>query len=162
MINACSRLGYSHIALSLCLNNKKARRTAETIYADYRQQIVSALNFAEQNKIENKGYVILNAKNNIKDTIIGTVASIFSMSKGYEEGTIIIAMSYDEDKIKVSARVAGRNGRNVREILEAVVEKVGGECGGHPLAAGCLISKEKESEFLKNLNKSLELEVIRV
>lgn len=162
MINACSRLGYSHIALALCLDDIKARKKAEKIYVDYRQQLVSALNYADNNKIEGKGYVLLNARNKIKDTIIGTVASIISMSNHYKEGTIIIAMSYDKDKMKISARVTGRNGRNVREMLEKTLEKIGGECGGHEYAAGCLISKAKESEFIKSLIKNLELEVVKI
>ncbi|MEK6820546.1 MAG: DHHA1 domain-containing protein, partial [Nanoarchaeota archaeon] len=161
-INACSRLGYSDIALSLCLDNKEARERAQEIYADYKQHLVSALNYAENNKIEEKNYIILNAGNNIKDTIIGTVASILSMSKHYREGTVIVAMSYDEEKIKVSARIVGRKGRNVREILESAAEKVGGEAGGHHYAAGCLFSRKKEKEFLEILTKSLELEVVKV
>ena len=44
------------------------------------------LYYAEQNKIEGKGYIILNAKNQIKDTIIGTIASILSFSKKFKEG----------------------------------------------------------------------------
>ena len=86
-------------------------------------------------------------------------------SSRYPEGTIIIAMSYDNEtnKIKVSARLAGRNGRNVREILNhALQNSGGGECGGHPKAAGCLVPKAKEQEFLKNVTKSLELEVVKI
>ena len=162
MINACSRLGFSNTALSLCLDNKKARKDAEEIYADYKQHLVSALNYTNNNKIEGKGYVLLNAGNEIKDTMIGTVASILSMSGNYAEGTIIIAMSYDKEKIKVSARVAGRNGKNVREILENASKDIGAECGGHPFAAGCLFSREKEKEFIDNLLKSLELETVKI
>lgn len=163
MINACSRLGYSDVALFLCMDNKKARKKAEEIYADYRQQLVSALNYAEQNKVEGDSYVLLNAGNKIKDTIIGTVASIISMSNQYKEGTIIITMSYDQEKIKVSARIAGRNGgRNVRKILEDSIENLDGQCGGHPLAAGCLLPKDKEKQFLENLTKNLDLEVVKI
>jgi len=162
MINACSRLGHSDVAVSFCLDNKKAKTKAETIYADYKQHLVKALNYADDNKIEGKGYVILNAQDQIKDTIIGTVASILSMSKNYPDGTIIIAMSYDQDRIKVSARVAGRTGRNVREVLSQVTSDLGAECGGHAMAAGCLISKDQESVFLENLTKSLATEVIKI
>ncbi len=162
MINACSRLGYSDVALAFCLDNKKAKTKAETIYADYKQYLVEALNYADNNKVEGKGYVILNAQDRIRDTMIGTVASILSMSKNYPEGTIIIAMSYDNERIKVSARVSGRNGRNVREILSQVTSSFGAECGGHALAAGCLISKNQESQFLASLTKSLETEVIKI
>jgi len=163
MINACSRLEHSEIALTLCLGNKNARKKAEEIYANYKQHIVSALNFVSaMQKIEGKNYIIINAHDNIKDTIIGTIASILSVSSMYEQGTIIITMANSDDKIKVSARVAGRNGRNVREILEQVTSKIGGETGGHPLAAGCLISKENEEIFLDYLKKVLEIETIKV
>ncbi len=162
MINACSRLGHSNVALSFCMDGKKARKEAESIYAEYKQHLIAALGYAEHNKIEGKGYVILNARDRIKDTMIGTVASIIAMSRNYEEGTIIIATSYDNEKLKVSARVAGRNGRNVREILQSSLNKIPAECGGHPLAAGCLIPKEKEIEFLENLTKNLELEVVKI
>lgn len=162
MINACSRLGFSETSLALCLDSKKARKNAETIYAEYKQQLVSAINYAEQNKVLGKGYVILNAQDKIRDTIIGTVASILSMSRQFEEGTVILAMSYDKDKVKASARIAGRNGRNVRELLKSVIDTIGGECGGHPMAAGCFFSKEKESQFLELVNKSLEMEVVKL
>lgn len=164
MINACSRLDFSEVAILLCMGNKEARKKAETIYTSYKQHIVSALNFVAsmEDKIEGKGYLIINAKDEIKDTIIGTVASILSVSSMHEEGTILIAMANSEEKIKVSARVAGRNGRNVREILEQVTSKIGGETGGHHLAAGCLIPKENEQIFIDYLKKVLEIETIKV
>jgi len=138
MINACSRLGHGHI---------------------------SGLNFVSNlKKIEGNNYVIINAKNNIKDTVIGTIASILSMSSVYKEGTIIVTMADSEEKIKISARVAGRkgNGRNIREILDSVTGEVGGESGGHALAAGCLIEKTKGKEFIELLKKRLEIELVKI
>ncbi len=163
MINACSRLENSHIALQLCLGSKRAKEKAEEIYAGYKQHIMSALRYVNQiKKIEGKEYVIINAKEDIKDTIIGTIASILSSSPIYEEGTIIIAMAYNKEKIKVSARISGRKGRNLRELLASVIKEVGGECGGHHLAAGCLIPREKEQEFMEKLRQKLEVEMVKV
>ena len=75
-------------------------------------------------------------------------------------------MAYSQEKIKVSARIAGREGRNVREILHKAVTPMSNpheiEVGGHPNAAGCLIPKEKEQEFINNLRQQLEVEVIKV
>lgn len=140
LINACSRMDYSSTALGLCLGNKIAKEAAEKIYIDYKQHLIAALKYvAESEKISGKNYTIINARDNIKDTIIGTVASIISHSPNYSEGTIIIALAYNQDKIKVSARLAGRQGVNVREVLHKVVLPMGGEVGGHPAAAGCLI-----------------------
>lgn len=163
LINACSRLGYSEVALALCLESKKAKEKAETIYAEYKQNLVSALNLIENiDKIEGKNYVIINARDEIKDTIVGTVASMLSNSSKYSPDTIIITMAYCEDnkdKIKISGRV--KCGRNIAEILSKVMADLGGECGGHPNAAGCLIAKEQEKDFIEKLKKELEIEVVK-
>ena len=116
----------------------------------------------ETEKIKGKDYTIINARDNIKDTIIGTIASIISRSPLYAEGTIIIALAYNENKIKVSARLAGKEGRNVREVLAKAITSIGGEVGGHPNAAGCLISKEHEAQFIDELIKVLDIEIIKV
>lgn len=162
-INACSRSGESAIALQLCMETASANKKAEVIYAKYKQEMVSSLKFAlETKKIEGRGFVILNAESNIKDTMIGSVASIISNSNVYEEGTVIVAMAYYEDKIKVSARNIGKIGRNVREILQNVVCEIPGEVGGHEFAAGCNIQKKDEKRFLELLKKELDLEVIKI
>jgi RecJ-like exonuclease len=163
IINACSRLGEPETALQFCMELTKAKKKAEMIHAKYKQFILSGLKFiSESEKIEGNGFVIINAKEKIKDTIIGTIASILSNSSIYEEGTIITAMAYYEDKIKVSARNVGRKGRNVRQILSSIIEKIGGEVGGHEFAAGCMLKREKEKEFLEHLKKSLEMELVKI
>ena len=162
-INACSRSNESSLAVQLCMEIPSAKKKVETIYAKYKQEIVSALKFAlESKKIEGRGFIILNAENNIRDTMIGTIASIISNSNLHEEGTVIITMAYNNEKIKVSARNVGRVGRNVREILQNVMNVIKGEVGGHEFAAGCNLSKKDESGFLELLKKELELEVIKI
>lgn len=163
MINACSRLGRSDVAIQFCMEILQIKKKAESIHAKYKQLIISGLKFiSETEKIQEQGFVIINAQDNIKDTMIGTIASILSKSSLYEEGTVIIAMSYYENKIKVSARRVGENGRNVREILSKVMCGIKGEVGGHECAAGCTLKKEQEQEFLNTLRKNLEIEVIKV
>lgn len=163
IINACSRLGKSNIAIGLCMEIPDAKKKAEAIHVKYKQHIISGLKFiSETEKSSGNGFVIINARNNIKDTIIGTMASILSKSALYEDGTIVVTMAYYENKIKVSARTVGKNGRNVREILARVVQLIGGEVGGHEFAAGCIIQKEKEQDFTDSLKKNLEIEVVHV
>ncbi|MBD3253239.1 hypothetical protein GF386_05885 [Candidatus Pacearchaeota archaeon] len=166
MINACSRMDKPGIALLLCLGNANARKQAEKIYVKYRQHIISGLKYIDKNKkIKGKEYVIINAGNAIKDTIIGTLASILSFSSVYKEGTIIIAMAYNDDKIKVSARMAGKNpksGWNLKKLVDSITCLVGGNSGGHKKAAGCIISKENEEKFIELLKKKLDFELVKV
>lgn len=165
LINACSRLGYPDIALSFCLQNEKAKEQAQEIYSQYKQELIDALRNAEQmEKIHGKGFIILNAKDKIKDTIIGTVTSILSSSLDYESGTILIGMAYNQDKIKISARIAGRDGKNLKEVLEKTltIDNLDAEVGGHQKAAGCLIKKEDEQKFIENLQKHLEIDIMKI
>jgi len=166
ILNACSRMGHSDIGLMVCLGNNEARKRAERIYFKYRQHIISGLKYISENgRIEGKEYVIINARDQVKDTLIGTLASILSFSSLYKEGTIIVAMAYDEDKIKVSARLAGRgshNNRNLKELIESVACSLGGEFGGHKQAAGCVIKKEHEERFIDLIKRKLDLEMIKV
>jgi len=166
IINACSKMGHSEISLMLCLGNINARKKAEKIYVKYRQHIISGLKCIDKNKkIKGREYVIINAKDEIKDTLIGTMASILSFSSVYKEGTIIITMAYNEDKIKVSSRMAGRNpnsSRNLKELMDFITNTIGGESGGHKQAAGCTIHKKHEDEFINLIKKKLDVELVKM
>jgi len=166
IINAGSRMGQPTNSLMFCLGNNEARLNAERIYVKYRQHIISGLKQIEQhNKIQGKEYVIINVKDKIKDTLIGTLTSILSFSSIYKEGTIIIGMAYNEDKIKISTRMAGRNpkyNRNLKELMESITEIIGGESGGHQKAAGCIIKKEDEDKFIDLIKNKLEFEIVKI
>ena len=167
MINACSRMGQPEVALMLCLGNNEARKKAERIHIKYRQQIISGLKYIENNgNIEGREYVIINAKDNIKDTIIGTLTSILSFSSTYKEGTIIVGMAYNDTHIKVSTRMAGRNPdspRNLKQLMDSVTNTLGrGDSGGHKHAAGCTVQFEDEDKFIDLIKRKLEFELVKV
>jgi len=162
-INACSRFGCSALAIQLCMEIPKAKKRAESIHVKYKQLLISGLKIASEiQKIDGKGFVIINAKDQIKETMIGTIASILSNSPLYEEGTIITTMAHYENKIKVSARSVGKTGRNVRDVLNRAVEPIGGQVGGHDCAAGCIITQDNENNFINNLKKNFEIEVVKI
>ncbi len=162
-INACSREGKPEVALALCLENFNYKKKAEAIHTKYRQQLISGIKYANEKKEDGRGYIFINAKDNIKDTMIGTISSILANSPDYEEGTVVIGMSYDgKRKIKVSGRNVGKKGRNLRELLSSVMESFNGEVGGHHSAAGCVIDMEDEEEFIEKIKRNLELEVVRI
>ena len=162
-INACSRLGESGVAIQLCMEIPEAKKRAQSIHSKQKQELMAGLKIAqEMEKIEGEGFVIINAQEKIKGAMIGTITSILSNSSIYKEETIIVVMAYYGGKIKISARNVGNLGRDVLEILNNIVSLTGGEVGGHEFAAGCVIEKEKEQEFLECLKKNLEIEVIKV
>ena len=164
-INACSRAGKPEIAIGLCLENLEYKKQAESIHVKYKQELISGIKFAQEtDKIEGQGFSIINANENIKDTMIGTISSILANSSLYEPGTIIIGLAKDSEneRIKISARNVGRTGRNVRELLSDIMNSFEGDVGGHEFAAGCSIETDQIEEFIEKVKKSFELEVIKV
>ncbi|MGK0209207.1 MAG: single-stranded-DNA-specific exonuclease [Patescibacteria group bacterium] len=171
LINACSRLGNHDIAISYCLESPKAKTKALDIYTKYKQELVRSLKVTEQiNKIKGENFEIINAQDQIKSEIIGTICSMLSSASSYNTGTVIIAMAYTtEDKLKVSARIVGENGRNLKHLLEKTVAELKGEhpdttveVGGHEVAAGCLLEIDLEEAFIKTLRRNLEIEIVKV
>ncbi len=163
VVNACSRSGSPEVAIKMIMELPLAKKQAEAIHIKYKQLLISGLKFAQETeRIQGKGFVIINARDNIKDSMAGTIASILSNSQVYEKGTIITTMAHSEDQIKVSSRNVGKEGRNIREILSKIVSEIGGEVGGHEFAAGCLIDKNKEEKFIELLQKSFEMEYVKI
>ncbi len=162
LINACGRLDHGDVALGFCLGSAKLKEFAEKIYLERKKHIVDGLNYIKtMNKISGKNYLILNCKDVVRDSVIGTLLTILSFSFEYPPETILVGMANKEvNKIKVSARItrSRKNSVNLRNILAKVCEKTGiqGECGGHPAAAGCLISTQDEENFINALKQELE------
>jgi len=163
-INACSKGGRSDVAIQLCLEKIEGKKRAESIHVKYKQQLIAGLKLAQEiEKIEGKGFVIINAKDKIKDSMIGTIISILANSQMHEPGTILIGMSHNEsNQIKISARNVRRTGRNSRELLTTIMNSFEGEVGGHEFAAGCTFPQEKEEEFIEELKKQFELEIVQI
>lgn len=158
-INACSRNGFPQTAIAMCLEDDQAKKKVERIHLKHKQALMSSLKHIEElKKIQGEGFVIINAKDHIKDTVIGTVLSIKAGSKEYKEGTILVGMARDKENesIKISTRVVGRNGRNLREFLANIMESFTGEVGGHQFAAGCSIKQEEEVRFIETICQQFE------
>ncbi len=162
LLNSCGKMGKGSVGIGVCMSDLKSREKAFNLLGEYRMQITRALNWFYSNKksnkvIERNGYVIINGGSIVGDTIIGTVASILSKSNVYSEGTIIMSMCHNiEDDVKVSLRLCGRDGADLREIIKRICEECNGSYGGHRLAAGAIIPSEKEEEFLKTSIKVLD------
>lgn len=171
MLNACGRLGRSSLGISFLLGSKDARDELDTVYSEYRHHLIKALKWVESvKKIQGSAYLIVNAKNEIKDTMIGTVMSILSRSYLYPAGTILVGLAHrDDGKVKISARIAksdrgsdGEGSANLNNLLSSIVKNIGGEVGGHVGAAGALIPMDKENEFIDLLQRELNIEEIKI
>ncbi|MAG08218.1 hypothetical protein CMO89_01990 [Candidatus Woesearchaeota archaeon] len=159
LLNSCGRLNKASLGIGVCLNEEKSKRKAINNLNEYKKEIVKALKWHTENKdsdciFKEKGLMIINAKDNIMPSMIGTIASILSRSNNIEEGTYIMSLARtEENTVKVSLRIASMSNIedvDLRQIITEIIKKVGcGDSGGHPQAAGAIIPSEKEEEFIK-------------
>jgi len=165
LLNSCGRLGKYSIGIGTCLNDSKSKQKALDLLYQYRLELISGLNWFHANRssekiIEKPGFVLINAENNIRSTIIGTITSMISNSNTYPENTILISMAYTpEDEIKVSIRITGRNNNiNLKDVLNRITQKIGIESGGHDFAAGSIVPLEKEEQFVQSVMEVMRTE----
>ena len=158
LLNACGRLGRASYGIGACLGDKKIKQQAIRSLGDYKKEIVNALNWYNDNKFSDDIYwgnkfVIINAKNKVMSTMIGTLASILSKSNLMTNNTFILSMAQALDgSTKISLRTTNNlNGAlDLRKIIEETIDGIGNsESGGHQNAAGAVIPTEKESVFLE-------------
>jgi single-stranded DNA-specific DHH superfamily exonuclease len=147
------------------LGDKNLKNKAFDLLKTYKNEIINSMNWIYSNRgteniIEKDRLIIINAKNNIKDTLIGTVNSILCKSRIFNEESIVVSMAHTPDnRIKISLRSIN-NKTDLSKLICEVCSKLNGIGGGHPNAAGGLISIEKENEFIKEILSKFDFEVV--
>ncbi len=162
LLNCCGRLNKPSIGIGVCLDNFSLREKANELLKQYKLEIINGLNWFYKNKdklVKKDNFIIINAEQDIRDTLIGTIMSIISRSNVYKDGTILIGMAHTPDLyIKISMRSCNSSNYDLAELLREIVNNKG-EVGGHKQACGALIPQEYEQEFINNsigiLNRKL-------
>ena len=158
LLNACGRLGKASYGIGACLGDKKIKQQAVRCMADYKKEIVNALNWYNENKFSEdvfwgNRFVIINAKQNVMSTMIGTLASILSKSNLMVKNNFILSMARAVDgNTKVSLRTANNLSGTIdlKKMIGDIIEGIGNcEAGGHQNAAGAVIPTDKEEVFIE-------------
>ncbi|MBS3167446.1 DHH family phosphoesterase [Candidatus Woesearchaeota archaeon] len=156
LLNATGRLKKSSLGIGTLLNDSKIKAIAINTLNDYKKELLDSLNWFYNNRktnsiVEGKNYVIINGGDNIKETIVATLAMMICKSNLYKPATYIMAIAYTfNNEIKVSMRmVSPPEGVDLRKPLQQMIERVGsGEMGGHSLACGGVIKLEYEPKLI--------------
>lgn len=163
LLNACGRLNRASLGIGACLGDKMIKKQAINLLGDYKREIINSLKWYDENKTSSfmtkgEGYVIINARDNIRPTLIGTLASILSKSNNSKEKFIMSMAQLIDDTTKVSLRMCGtNNGVDLKQIIAEIIKDMPNcEAGGHANAAGALIPTDKEEEFINRAKVILE------
>ncbi|MCK4270913.1 MAG: DHH family phosphoesterase, partial [Methanogenium sp.] len=102
----------------------------------------------------------LHVGNRFPDTIVGIGAGMALSKLNWRKPIMILCyLPDDPELIKVSMRTNDRmikEGIDLQSALLTASQEVGGEGGGHKIAAGAYIPKSAEKEFASSVNRILE------
>jgi len=154
LLNSCARNDRPGLGLSLCLGDESAFKKAERIRDRYRKEMVDKLKNLD-NKIEKKENLQYFYED--KKTMKGELAGI-GMLYFLDQSRPVFGLSEVEDEVDISARASKKmveNGLDLGELCSELAEAADGQGGGHDIAAGATISKEKIDGFLETMDKEI-------
>jgi single-stranded-DNA-specific exonuclease len=152
LLNACGRHNKPDIGIRVCLGEEGALEEARKMLYEHRRQLREGMLYAVSN-YENFGkFYFLDGRGKIGDGVIGIVAGILYGGAPINDKPIVGIAVDERGKIKVSARATKElveGGVNLGRALERACEGIG-VGGGHNIAGGATIEKDKLNEFLIN------------
>jgi len=157
MLNACGRLKQAGLGLSICLGDDELLKEGQSIQATYRQDILTGMRQIEKQgvtQLDTLQYFILE-----QDALGGTIGGLsLKYFPQVDCAKPIFSLSTKEKKIQISGRTTHplvKKGMDLASALRTAAHAVGGQGGGHPIAAGASIPLGTEKEFLKTLDAAI-------
>jgi len=153
LINACGRYDRADVGYRVCRGDRgDALEESFSLLRGHRETIVQSLDFIDEIGIQQMAAIqYFHAQDRIRDTVVGIAAGMALNGPGANLGLPILAFANADDGIKVSARGTRElvtKGLDLAAVMREAARAVGGEGGGHHVAAGATIPPGKEQEFL--------------
>ncbi|WP_135807178.1 single-stranded-DNA-specific exonuclease RecJ [Halorussus marinus] len=154
LLNATARYERADVGLAVCLGDRGAAlERARTLLANHRRNLSEGLQWVKESGVTREDHVQwFHAGDRIRETIVGIIAGMAVGADGVERGTPIVAFAEKNDEeVKVSARGTPsltRRGLDLSAVMGEASRAVGGDGGGHDVAAGATVPKGTEEEFL--------------
>ncbi len=157
LLNATARYDRADVGLAVCLGDRDtARDVAERLLRRHRRNLSEGLDWVASAGVNRETHVQwFHAEDRIRETIVGIVAGMALGTAGVDSDRPIIGFAYKEDaeeEVKVSARGTPallRKGLDLSAVMVEASSAVGGDGGGHAVAAGATVPYGEESAFLE-------------
>ncbi|MEM2726850.1 MAG: DHH family phosphoesterase [Archaeoglobaceae archaeon] len=151
ILNSCGRAGEMSTALSILLGDEKALKKGLEISNRFTIEILDEL--VKRRSEVKEGFCI---RYLVMDDAVTTspIATVFSRYLLPDKPIVVINIKKD-DKVKISARTTEKIAQklDLAEVMRLSALRVNGIGGGHRVAAGANIEKEKIEEFLKEVDR---------
>lgn len=160
LLNACGRMDAAVVGIRACMGDREMKRRALELESEYKRALSDAIRWYEgmrdTGQIESGKLIIIDGRDVVQASIIGTLASIVSHMDLTPRGALILSLARVENgDVKVSLRVKGDTELDLRALMHEIALAVGGAAGGHLNAAGALVPREHEERFLEEAERIL-------
>jgi len=159
-LNACGRMRKGSLGVAVAMGNRgEILDEALKNLTNYKKTLYDYMDWVMQTpKVlrKLKNLYVINGSGKIDELIIGTIASMLSNSYLTEKIPIIALTSTEDGMVKVSGRIPhnfNRGNLDLGTLFHEVSIKLNGRGGGHNVAAGALLPKGSENQFVKSINK---------
>jgi len=161
LLNATGRMDRPSLGVAVCMGDRgSAFEESSKVLEEYRRTISKYLGWVmekpERMKELENIYVVY-GENFINDKIVGTISSILSSGLQHPEKPLIAYANVEEEGLaKISARTMDSmtsKGLNLGDVMQVAAEKFKGKGGGHNVAAGAQVPKDKISAFIEVVNE---------
>jgi len=154
LLNATARYERADVGLGVCLGNRDgALERARQLLREHRRNLSNGIDLVTREGTTEEAHIQwFDAGDEIRETIVGIVAGMAMGNQGISRSKPIIAFAAKtDDELKVSARGTHslvRQGLDLSVVMGEASRAVGGDGGGHDVAAGATIPSEHKEAFL--------------
>jgi len=154
LLNATARYERADVGLAVCRGDRDdALDRAQTLLANHRRNLSEGLNLVQEQGVTQEDHVQwFDAGEAIRETIVGIVAGMALGTAGVDADKPIFAFASKNDaETKVSARGTGPlvgRGLDLSTVMQEASRAVGGDGGGHDIAAGATVPAGEEQAFV--------------
>jgi single-stranded-DNA-specific exonuclease len=155
LLNATARYERADVGLAVCLGDREdALERARNLLRTHRRNLSEGISLVEDRGVERAEHVqYFDAGEEIRETIVGIVAGMALGVDGVDGDRPIVAFARkNEEETKVSGRGTGRlvgRGLDLSVVMREAARSVGGDGGGHDVAAGATIPAGREEAFVE-------------
>ncbi len=169
LLNSCGRQEVPEVGVKVCLGDRdKGWKNAKDTLQHYRKKLREGLEFLSTlKKKEMENFYYFDAEGRIEESIIGVIAGMGYGARKFPPDKPVLALADDRDNpdmLKVSSRANRdlvRKGIHLGRAMNENSQLVGGEGGGHDIAAGARIPRERRDEFLALVDKMFKKQLSR-
>ena len=159
LLNATARYERADVGLAVCLGDREeAFDRARRLLENHRRNLSEGLETVKREGVEQAENVqYFDAGDEIRETIVGIVAGMALGVDGVDGSRPILAFAQkDDEETKVSARGTGRlvgQGLDLSTVMTEASRAVGGDGGGHDVAAGATIPTGEQEAFVAEADR---------